>query len=112
MSRYARFFDIDWSPLKRELHGKVLLPFLGDQYGEALERGELKLASADGGFHIQYWETPFPIDPRTYSFIPRPVLDGLAEQMEADNLDLLELGSVVSALERLPGDGGEGRSGG
>src|SRR5699024_10549382 len=43
MSRYASFFDIDWRPLKRELRGKVLLPFLGGQYGEVLERGELAL---------------------------------------------------------------------
>ena len=103
MSRYARYFDIDWSPLKRELHGKVLLPFLGGQYGEVLERGELKLAFGEGGFQVRYWETPFPIDPRTYSFILQPVLDGLADQMEPDDLDLLELGSVVSALDRLPG---------
>jgi (1->4)-alpha-D-glucan 1-alpha-D-glucosylmutase len=103
MSRYARYFDIDWSPLKRELHGKVLLPFLGDQYGEVLERGELKLSFVDGGFEVRYWETPFPIDPRTYSFILQPVLDDLSGVMEADDLDLLELGSVVSALDRLPG---------
>ena len=35
-SPYARFFDIDWQPLKRELENKVLLPILGDQYGRVL----------------------------------------------------------------------------
>ena len=30
-SRFARFFDIDWHPLKEELANKVLLPILGDQ---------------------------------------------------------------------------------
>ena len=34
-SPHARFFDIDWHPLKRELENKVLLPVLGEQYGRA-----------------------------------------------------------------------------
>jgi len=29
-SIYASFFDIDWEPLKDELHGKVLIPVLHD----------------------------------------------------------------------------------
>ncbi|MBF0306528.1 MAG: hypothetical protein HQL41_12865 [Alphaproteobacteria bacterium] len=43
-SPYAAFFDIDWQPARRELRGKLLLPFLGDHYGAVLERGELKPA--------------------------------------------------------------------
>src|SRR5215213_6528219 len=42
-SRYARFFDIEWHPVKAELADKVLIPILGDQYGAVLERGELQL---------------------------------------------------------------------
>src|SRR5262245_29617316 len=30
-SAFARFFDIDWKPVKRELENKVLLPVLGEQ---------------------------------------------------------------------------------
>ena len=30
----ARFFDVDWTPVKAELHAKLLLPILGDQYGQ------------------------------------------------------------------------------
>src|SRR5204862_1392326 len=47
-SRYARFFDIEWHPLKHELAGKLLLPILGDQYGAVLERQELTLTFRDG----------------------------------------------------------------
>ena len=32
-SRYARFFDIEWQPVKDELADKVLIPILGDYYG-------------------------------------------------------------------------------
>lgn len=102
MSHYADFFDIDWSPLKPELKGKVLLPFLGDQYGEVLERGELKLVQEDGCVRIQYFDTPFPIDPQTVPSLIRPALEQVRHLLAPDDLDLLELESVISALERLP----------
>ena len=51
-SVYARFFDVDWHPVKDELASKVLLPVLGDQYGVVLEKGELKLGFGDGAFVI------------------------------------------------------------
>jgi len=102
MSRYADFFDIDWTPLKRELRDKVLLPFLGGQYGEVLERGELKLAFEEGGFLVRSWETPFPLDPQTSPFILRRAMAGLEEALDAEDLDRLEFESIVTALERLP----------
>src|SRR5687767_2921590 len=60
----AKFFDIEWSPAKAELRGKVLLPILGDQYGNVLERGELQLAFADGTLVLRYFDQELPINPR------------------------------------------------
>ena len=45
-SPYAAYFDIDWSPVKKELLNKVLLPILGDQYGKVLEEQELTARSS------------------------------------------------------------------
>ncbi len=53
-SPFARYFDIDWDPVKPELKGKVLLPVLGDHYGLVLERGELKLRLEDGTLALRY----------------------------------------------------------
>jgi (1->4)-alpha-D-glucan 1-alpha-D-glucosylmutase len=65
-SRYAAYFDIDWTPAEPSLAGKVLLPVLGDPYGVVLERGELRLVvDADrGGVALRYHDTPFPIGAR------------------------------------------------
>ena len=101
-SVHAETFDIDWSPLKRDLQGKVLLPFLGDQYGNVLESGELRLTHTEGGFRIDYWDTPFPLDPRTWPAILRLAEPALVEALAADELDLLEFESIITALERLP----------
>jgi (1->4)-alpha-D-glucan 1-alpha-D-glucosylmutase len=102
MSRYAESFDIDWTPLKRELQGKVLLPFLGGQYGEVLERGELVLTYREGGFHVQYFDTPFPLDPRTYPAILNGARLRVQDLLAPDDLELLAFESVITACERLP----------
>ncbi len=101
-SSYATFFDIDWLPLKFELQNQVLLPFLGDQFGNVLERGEFRLVFDGGAFSIDYFGTPFPIAPPTYPRILRPVLDQVRESYEPDELAFLELESIVASFERLP----------
>jgi (1->4)-alpha-D-glucan 1-alpha-D-glucosylmutase len=61
-SPFAKYFDIDWEPAKPELHGKVLLPVLGDHYGEVLERGELKLAKKGGKWRVCYYDHSLPLN--------------------------------------------------
>jgi (1->4)-alpha-D-glucan 1-alpha-D-glucosylmutase len=61
-SKYAKYFDIAWrgSP-REELHDKVLLPILGGQYGDVLEKGELKVVHEDGKFWVRYYDRRFPL---------------------------------------------------
>src|SRR5262249_34047763 len=49
-SNYARFFDINWRPLstRTQSRPKLVVPTLGDQYGNVLERGELRVQYAKG----------------------------------------------------------------
>ena len=60
----AHFFDIDWNPFKAELRHKLLLPILGDQYGQVLERGELRLRVHDDQLALTYFEHRLPISAR------------------------------------------------
>lgn len=102
MSRFAEYFDIDWNPLKRELRNKVLLPFLGDQYGAILERGELKLGWNDAHLTLHYWDTPFPIDPHTWPVVLHALQEDLVTELHDDDINLLELESIINAFDRLP----------
>jgi (1->4)-alpha-D-glucan 1-alpha-D-glucosylmutase len=99
-SPYAKYFDIDWRPIKTELHDRVLLPILGDQYGRVLERGELKVHFDSGTFYLTYYQHQFPIAPGTYRFI----LDRALENLVAHKSDdfYAELQSIRTALEYLP----------
>jgi len=61
-SRYAHFFDIDWHPADRTLHGKVLAPFLAADCAACLQAGELRLVHDEqGGYLIQAGGARFPV---------------------------------------------------
>jgi (1->4)-alpha-D-glucan 1-alpha-D-glucosylmutase len=103
-SIYAGFFDIDWQPLKDELHGKVLIPVLSDHYGAVLESGDLKLGfrCECGEFDVSYFEHRFPVDPREYPRILQRCADLVAKALGDQNPDLLEFQSLIAAFSHLP----------
>jgi (1->4)-alpha-D-glucan 1-alpha-D-glucosylmutase len=101
-SPYAKFFDIDWDPIKPELRGKVLLSFLGDHYGLVLERGELRLVLEDGALVLRYGDLNWPVDPRCYSQAFRLNLDALEGDLNGDDPNLQEFLSILASLDHLP----------
>jgi (1->4)-alpha-D-glucan 1-alpha-D-glucosylmutase len=103
-SDYASYFDIDWEPAKDELQGKILVPILGDQYGNVLDNGELKLNfdRESGAFSLFYHENRFPVNPREYPRILGRGLERLEETLAAKREDFLELQSLIAAFSHLP----------
>ena len=98
----AKFFDIDWTPVKAELHAKLLLPILGDQYGQVLERGELRLTFQDATLALRYFDTQLPINQRQAPLVYRPAAEAASGTLGADHPQLHEFLSIIASLERLP----------
>ncbi|CRM70070.1 Maltooligosyl trehalose synthase [Pseudomonas sp. 37 R 15] len=71
LSPYSEFFDIQWHSPDPLLKGQLLMPFLGNDYGEALQSGSLvlKFEAAHGAFYVEHYEHRFPICPRDYALI-------------------------------------------
>lgn len=69
-STYSNYFDIDWTPRAAKaafLHeNRVLLPILGELYGDALAARQFTLKFEDTGMYIRYFETRLPLDPKSY----------------------------------------------
>jgi (1->4)-alpha-D-glucan 1-alpha-D-glucosylmutase len=103
-SMYSKFFDIDWEPVKKELRNKVLIPFLGDQYGNVLENQELKLIFDNGAFFICYYDLRFPVKPKTYSLILEHRIEGLRDILSEESPHFVELLSIITAIKHLPSD--------
>ena len=60
-SRYARYFDIDWSR-------PLTLPFLGDTFEAELEKGAIRLHrdSVTNKAALVYYDTAYPLNPGTW----------------------------------------------
>ena len=54
-SLYAGWFDIEWEPDRGYLREKVLVPFLGEPFGVALERGVLRLRFEAESGRLAVW---------------------------------------------------------
>jgi (1->4)-alpha-D-glucan 1-alpha-D-glucosylmutase len=94
MSPVADTYDVDWERLGA--HDKLVAPFLGGQYGEILEKGDLKLAfdAEKGAFSVWHYEHKFPICPLTYP----EILD------RAVAVDTSEAGEGIDGLLRVAED--------
>ena len=85
-SLYAGWFDIDWQRDESVLRDKLLVPFLGDQYGGELHAGKLSLKFDDqeGAFAVWAYDThKLPICPLHYQRIlghAHPDLERLGDE--------------------------------
>ncbi|RON69540.1 malto-oligosyltrehalose synthase [Pseudomonas fluorescens] len=68
LSPYGEFFDIQWHSPDPLMEGQLLLPFLGSDYGVALQEGTLKLQfnAQNGSFYVEHYDHHFPICPNDY----------------------------------------------
>jgi (1->4)-alpha-D-glucan 1-alpha-D-glucosylmutase len=93
----AASFDIDWNTHVCRRTGRVLLPILGQSYGAALDRGEIKLRydGDEGSFSAWYHEHRLPIRPSHYADILRTVVAAARAEGCAMGRRLLELATAV-----------------
>ncbi|MDD5267211.1 MAG: malto-oligosyltrehalose synthase [Methylococcales bacterium] len=103
-SCYASFFDIDWYPVKKTLQNKILVPVLGDHYGNTLEQQELKLVfdAEQGEFSIYYYQHRFPVDPQTYPFILSSQHEQLLNAFAPGDPVFLEFQTIDNSFSKLP----------
>lgn len=101
-SEYASFFDVNWSPEKRELQEKVLLPILGSPYARILENQEIKLTYEEGKFLLHYTDYLLPAAPRTYALILENELDLLKSTYEENDEEWLEYQKLIELYRFFP----------
>ena len=101
-SPYAAYFDIDWEPLKPELHGKVLLPLLGETYGKVLEAGQIKLGYKGGAFTLTFGARTLPVAPATYAAILQDPAAYLLLTLGESHPAVQEIQSILTAISYLP----------
>jgi (1->4)-alpha-D-glucan 1-alpha-D-glucosylmutase len=102
-SPYAGYFDISWHSSPRpELRGRVLIPILGEPYGQVLESGQLRLSYDGGAFTVHYFDNRFPVAPRSYGLILGLRTDELERVLGPNSPHLVEYQSILTAISHLP----------
>jgi len=107
-SPYAQFFDIQWNSPDPLLEGQLLVPFLGSDYGDALQEGKipLRLDTENGAFYAEHYEHRFPISPPTYGEILRltdqPELRSLAQHFDALKTEPALIRPHVNCVQTCP----------
>jgi (1->4)-alpha-D-glucan 1-alpha-D-glucosylmutase len=120
-SPHATWFDIDWQAPDPALRGKMLAPFLGQAYGDALYAGEIGLRydEAEGKIFSAYYNQRFPLAPVSYAQVLRAAGDARLGMVAAafDKVGDAEpqprrqaLADAACRLLREQGRGGEGRA--
>jgi (1->4)-alpha-D-glucan 1-alpha-D-glucosylmutase len=115
-SRYADWFDINWSPTPPRLKGKILVPFLGVSYAEALRSGDLDLRwdAKQGEFSVWSSDThKLPLCLESYPDIIAGLdgVEGLAERCKtlsaASEEDIRTVSLLKAELAQLLAAGSE-----
>ncbi|WP_161888217.1 malto-oligosyltrehalose synthase [Pontibacter russatus] len=63
-SHFYTFFDIDFH--HPDFSGQVMVPFLGDSLEEVMKQNQLKLSFSEKGFHLNYYESAYPVSVASY----------------------------------------------
>ncbi len=109
-SPYFKFFNIEWEHAQDDLRDRVLAPFLGRFYGDALENKEIQLVYGEHGFAVAYYDLLFPLKIETYSEVLDHGIQRLKKKLGREHPDYIKYLGVLYVLKTLPsGDDPEER---
>lgn len=98
-SDYYDFFDIQWEHPYQDIQGKLLVPLLGDFYGNSLEKGELKLKYQASGLFVNYYDLNFPLRIESYLEVITHNLETLEETLEGKDPDFIKFLGILYLLK-------------
>ncbi|KAI8998145.1 malto-oligosyltrehalose synthase [Gaertneriomyces semiglobifer] len=88
-SKYRDWFDVEWGFPGTD--GKVILPVLGGELHELLQKGEVRVDEEGGETVVRYWSHVFPVKPGTEG-----LKNDVAKLLEAQNYKLVFWRSVLT----------------
>ncbi|MFZ5426402.1 MAG: malto-oligosyltrehalose synthase [Thermodesulfobacteriota bacterium] len=103
-SRYISFFDIEWDHPYKSMKGRMLAPFLGSYYSQALENGEIRLGLDDDGFHVRYYDIRFPLRVDSYATILTHGIEVLREKLGPENPEYVKLLGLLYNIKAIVGE--------
>lgn len=101
LSRYINYFDIEWDHPYKSMAGRMLAPFLGVYYSQALENAEIQLQFDQEGFSINYYDLKFPLRIDSYVKILTYNIKSLRDTIGRDNPDYMRVLGILYNVKGL-----------
>lgn len=104
-SRYAAWFDIDWSAMRAPGGGRVLLPIVAGSVGRALERREFRLEfDPDGLWYLRFQEEDYPLALSSYPLVAEGASGELAARSRGGDRQAAEVEAALDAVAHAGAD--------
>lgn len=100
-SAFINFFDIDWDHQYENIKGRLLAPFLGKFFSEALENQEIKLAYNENGLTVNYFSISLPVRLESYRKVFIYNLEKLKNDIGERDADLIKFLGIIHTLKTL-----------
>ncbi len=100
-SEFAEYFDIDWNHPYENMRAKILAPFLGEFYGDCLEKGEITLGYDQAGLSVRYYAMKLPLSIESYAEVLTHNLAQLRRRLGTGDFDFIKLLGVLYALKNI-----------
>lgn len=104
-SEYYDFFDIEWDHAYESMKGRLLAPFLGKSYANALLDGDIRLEYGENGFSVRYYSLNFPLKIESYAKVLAPHFYStwnLKERLEENHPDYIKFVGILYVIKSFP----------
>ncbi|WP_243438692.1 malto-oligosyltrehalose synthase [Fundidesulfovibrio soli] len=103
-SRYFNYFDIEWNHPYKSMAGRMLAPFLGVYYSQALDNGEIQIRFGEDGFSVHYYGIRLPLRIDSYGKILTHNLGEFRDKAGRDHPDYVKLLGILYNIENVSGE--------
>lgn len=100
-SPYFGLFDIVWDHPYDNMKGRVLAPFLGKFYAEALEEGEIQLCCHGEDLCARYYQLIFPLNIASYAQVLEFDISSLDKRLTSSSSEFMSFLGVVNSFKNL-----------
>ncbi|MDX2211752.1 MAG: malto-oligosyltrehalose synthase [Oculatellaceae cyanobacterium bins.114] len=100
-SRYVEYFDIAWNSPFEASQEPILVPLLGNFYGDCLENGEIQLQYSEQGLNINYYSLSIPLNLESYATFLAYHLGQLARNLGRKHPYFIRLLGILYLLKTL-----------
>lgn len=101
-SSYVTYFDIAWNSPFDGNQSAVLVPLLGNFYGESLENGEIQIQYDEAGLSVVYYSLRIPLRLESYATLITHNLGALAKTLRRDHPVFVRLLGILYSIKGIP----------